>query len=473
MTDIWSRAWCETQKIPNFAVKGITPSNEVRDAPNYLRPLSSEPTDHDSTCELSRSPSPDVSGILCYKLRKKRERRKDQSPPKSPPRRPVTPKLRSGEKIPNFKSPQSQASPESLLNSTLAPPLSPGRVRVHRNLSRTPSTVSSGYQYRVSPAPSPRPSTSTNPLQPYQDAIQPPSRNSAYSPPSTPASTERSYLDQLETENQQLKTLLQNQVNMVTPSHERGGAQYNRHVQKTGFPKNREISEKNVKSDLSVSGDDGQVIKTDTGGKELNNSSGDSAKNARKQKDQSRNIKSGFTNPDNLSVPDLVKIMPAQLSPNTSAKSAKPQQVPRQRRPVSWEGDILPLQPPSHHNSLSPVRMNTAANTGKPQQAPRINDTTPSNNNSRRKTSAFVFIGTNGEVLAESKGDAEGSDMVVKRVNEANSPKKETETKAWEKLKQISDMLEQSPDCHAGTEDTKYPCRTQNIQNGSRVAQYQ
>ena len=22
MTDIWSRAWCETQKIPNFAVKG-------------------------------------------------------------------------------------------------------------------------------------------------------------------------------------------------------------------------------------------------------------------------------------------------------------------------------------------------------------------------------------------------------------------------------------------------------------------
>ena len=22
MSDIWSRAWCETQKIPNFAVKG-------------------------------------------------------------------------------------------------------------------------------------------------------------------------------------------------------------------------------------------------------------------------------------------------------------------------------------------------------------------------------------------------------------------------------------------------------------------
>lgn len=260
---------------------------------------------------------------------------------------------------------------------------------------------------------------------------------------------------------------------MVSPSHELGGAQYNRHVQKTGFPKNREISEKNVKSDLSVSGDDGQVIKTDTGGKELNNSSGDSAKNVRKQKDQSRNIKSGFTNPDNLSVPDLVRIMPAQLSPNTSAKSAKPQQVPRQRRPVSWEGDTLPLHPPSQHNSLSPVRMNTAANTGKPQQAPRINDTTLSNNNSKRKTSAFVFIGTNGEVLAESKGDAKGSDMVVKRVNEASSPKKETETKAWEKLKQISDMLEQSPDCHAGTEETKYPCRTQNIQNGGRVAQYQ
>ena len=89
MSDVWSRAWCETQKIPNFAVKGknfyylvsnlnsillagITPSNEVRDAPNYLRPISSEPTEHDSTCELSRSPSPDMSGILCYKLRKKK-----------------------------------------------------------------------------------------------------------------------------------------------------------------------------------------------------------------------------------------------------------------------------------------------------------------------------------------------------------------------------------------------------------------
>ena len=58
MSDVWSRAWCETQKIPNFAVKGknlyylvsnlnsillagITPSNEVRDAPKYLRPISS------------------------------------------------------------------------------------------------------------------------------------------------------------------------------------------------------------------------------------------------------------------------------------------------------------------------------------------------------------------------------------------------------------------------------------------------
>ena len=93
MSDVWSRAWCETQKIPNFAVKGknfyylvsnlnsillagITPSNEVRDAPNYLRPISSEPTEHDSTCELSRSPSPDMSGILCYKLRSRKEREK-------------------------------------------------------------------------------------------------------------------------------------------------------------------------------------------------------------------------------------------------------------------------------------------------------------------------------------------------------------------------------------------------------------
>ena len=130
---------------------GITPSNEIRDAPHYLRPVTSEPTDHDSTCELSRSPSPDMSDMLCYKLRKK-NKKKVKPPPMPPPCLQVTQKPRYGsEKIPNFKASQSQTSHFNLRESLMKPaPLSPGRVSVRKNISRTPSTVSSGYQYRIS-----------------------------------------------------------------------------------------------------------------------------------------------------------------------------------------------------------------------------------------------------------------------------------------------------------------------------------
>ena len=39
----------QISNLNSILLAGITPSNEVRDAPNYLRPVSSEPTDHDST----------------------------------------------------------------------------------------------------------------------------------------------------------------------------------------------------------------------------------------------------------------------------------------------------------------------------------------------------------------------------------------------------------------------------------------
>ena len=110
MSDVWSRAFCESQKVPNFAVKGkididrqnysqdlfvgITPSNEIRDPPNYLRPVTSEPTDHDSTCELSRSPTPDASGTLCYNLRRKVKREKHAKPVIQSPQ--TIPKARYG-----------------------------------------------------------------------------------------------------------------------------------------------------------------------------------------------------------------------------------------------------------------------------------------------------------------------------------------------------------------------------------------
>jgi hypothetical protein len=134
--------------------------------------------------------------------------------------------------------------------------LSPGRVHVHKNLRRTPSTVSSGYQYRISscsisPSPTHKLSTTLKLNSPEidptffcQGSTQPPSRNSAYSPAESPTVQTRqpsaqnqdpsglptqtnahtseeseelsrnaeTYIDQLEKENQQLKNLLLNQM---------------------------------------------------------------------------------------------------------------------------------------------------------------------------------------------------------------------------------------------------------------------
>ena len=92
MSDIWSRAWCETQRIPNFALKGklakmlrfynwnqiqlpyvsgMTPSNEVRDSPNYIPRVNSNPTQYGSIYDNSRSSSPEAKEILCFQFRKK------------------------------------------------------------------------------------------------------------------------------------------------------------------------------------------------------------------------------------------------------------------------------------------------------------------------------------------------------------------------------------------------------------------
>ena len=47
-------------QLQKALLSGITPSNEIREAPKHIRPVQSEPTDHDSTCGLSRDPSPEV-----------------------------------------------------------------------------------------------------------------------------------------------------------------------------------------------------------------------------------------------------------------------------------------------------------------------------------------------------------------------------------------------------------------------------
>ena len=77
----------------------------------------------------------------------------------------------------------------------------------------------------------------------------------------------------------------------------------------------------------------------------------------------------------------------------------------------------------------------------------------PNHTNTMSKKSGFVFVGSNGEVLAESKGSSVSAGVVIKSVN-----KKETETDAWQKLRQISAMLEQSLGCRAPDEIPRYPC---------------
>ena len=75
------------------------------------------------------------------------------------------------------------------------------------------------------------------------------------------------------------------------------------------------------------------------------------------------------------------------------------------------------------------------------------------------KKPSYLFVGRNGEVLAESKGTSECSEIIYKRVSASIDKTKDDKTPAWEKLKQISSNLEQSLGCHACKEVPRYPCQ--------------
>ena len=116
----------------------MTPSNEVRDSPNYVPRVNSQPTQYSSIYDNSRSPSPEQEETLCFHFKKKTKKK-----PKTPI---VLRKPRNVlEKVPNFKSPDSQ--PPSPTPSIQTPPASPGQIRVMKRPSQTSSTVSSGYPY--------------------------------------------------------------------------------------------------------------------------------------------------------------------------------------------------------------------------------------------------------------------------------------------------------------------------------------
>ena len=153
-------------------------------------------------------------------------------------------------------------------------------------------------------------------------------------------------------------------------------------------------------------------MRTDTRKKLLNNVGGDDLKNTGKDCFVENIV---FKNSD-LSVPDLVKIMPAPLFTNTAARKS-PKSAP------------------------------------KPQMVENQQIIDSNNKYTTSKKSGFVFVGSNGEVLAESKGSSVSAGVVIKSVN-----KKENETDDWQKLRQISTMLEQSLGCHAPDEIQRYPC---------------
>jgi len=160
MSDVWSRAWCETQNVPNFALKGLTPSNEIRDPPKYIRSVFSEPIDDETFyTEYNKEFGPEESETRCFQIWEKTKKRiskggsgtmcnssrsslhgTNQVVSNSPRSR------YNREKQPNFIS-DNWVQGVSRLSSNTTPPLSPGRVRVSRTYGeasmRSNSTISS------------------------------------------------------------------------------------------------------------------------------------------------------------------------------------------------------------------------------------------------------------------------------------------------------------------------------------------
>jgi len=165
MSDVWSRAWCETQNVPNFALKGITPSNEIRDPPKYVRHVTSEPLDDDAFYRAYHEEfcDDDSSDTRCFNVWNNTKHKISRSrnvitcsetrgsPPPSQTPIVSVPIIRSrypGEKAPNFISSNNDGNGAlgQMIPPTahlVTPPLSPGRVRVVRGVDSVSSSVSS------------------------------------------------------------------------------------------------------------------------------------------------------------------------------------------------------------------------------------------------------------------------------------------------------------------------------------------
>ena len=197
-----------------------------------------------------------------------------------------------------------------------------------------------------------------------------------------------------------------------------------RKVKRNVFLKKKEIWGKNVESDHLQSTEVCQKVKVCSARRQVNGMSTDSVR--KHDIEGSVGGKSEIGTPNTAlnpcSFPDLIQSIPGQMSLNILTKSP--------RNP--------PPKVPIHSN---PARI-------------AVSETII-----RHKKPSYLFVRRNGEVLAESKGNSEGSEIIYKRVNAKLDTTDDEKSPAWQKLKQISSNLEQSLGCHACAEIPRYPCQ--------------
>eukprot|EP00092_Neocalanus_flemingeri_P057897 GFUD01068911.1.p1 GENE.GFUD01068911.1~~GFUD01068911.1.p1 ORF type:complete len:570 (+),score=169.02 GFUD01068911.1:138-1847(+) len=564
MSDIWSRAWCETQQIHNFDLKGIIPINEVRGAPNYIPRVNSNPTQYSS-----RSPSPEPEGSLCFKFKKKSKMKTKTSLVLRKPKNVL-------EKVPNFKSPES--NPPSPTPSLQTPPASPGQMRVLRRPSLTPSTVSSGYQYSdntsISTGPagprreeaaadktklpdvvanSPMARTNKNNTKTVTETIQhnpAPIRNCAYTNNKRDNISviyadgeNRTNLQELEAENQRLKKILKvnaislpNKLKVITnfkatiddhriseekehksfPNQDKSCHETKKHILSINSPLKElhidtlHVDRKTVNAEKSgLKTETCKQVETVARKKTVQRSE---TKQVEIETDKGccpmphislkKNIQGSTTSTPALESRRMSKNIQV-LAPSTPALNTR-------RMSKNIQG---PTPSSTALNSRRISKSNTSniklsASSGSIKNIPHSLNEDADNKSHKMKSSkhssdkdnltdknvqqitnhtGYVFLGSGGQVLAECKGHSSqvivknvrssvfGREMlpaVVETVSDPSNSDEEFDVDkilAWQKLREISAMMEKSENANSFTEMSNYPCNILDHDEGSDV----
>ena len=176
--------------------------------------------------------------------------------------------------------------------------------------------------------------------------------------------------------------------------------------------------DRHVPSEILLSGDDCQIVTADTDRETVNNT-----RDGCVFKTKCLGKHSQKENPNHdynlCSVPDLVKDIPQQLFPDNLRKNITQKMSPNNLV------NIIPQQLSPNNlveNIPQQLSLNKSPKSPKTQSSKQLSDEKQTNstlnqNLARHKKSGFICLGPNGEVLAESKGCSEGSEIVIKRMN--------------------------------------------------------